>query len=497
MGYRAVFSYGAMKDAAGQAGKAASRLDSYQDEFQRKVVKALNNYSGSSCGHLSDARNAAARKSSALGRKAGSLEDYDASIRSVMEQCQTADSGVATRVGKLCGDFATRNGISVGWVEEYFSKFGTYIKNKTWLGRKTGDWTGKQLNAAGEAIDRLSYWYQYEGGKYTLWENVKTVLSALVTVAGVVVAFATAGTALAVAAAIVGAVAAVYTLTDGVTNVIYNCKAADAARNGDPASAYRLNNINKLSDSMRLSYSQSTHGWANFYDTSKLAVDIAKLGLDVANLVGSGMEWVTNGKFDPKKTDIWKADKKVLKDGWSAKKELFGKRLTNLKGMIKGGQWKELGKTGWSFVKQWGKNMKDNLFDDWSTLWKKAEPDKVLDWKDNLKKGEAVIKMVSTGYEWTGKTANKFVHHTDFKGGDYGKDVTEGLLDLFFSGFAGRAGKDNDVVISLKDFTDIVKDGKDGVENFSNIYGHMKGKSYYKESLKTFQAAKRLEGLTK
>lgn len=91
MEYQVTFSYDALQDSAKQAKKAASRLDSYQSEFQKKIIKKLNHYKGRSCGYLDDAQAAASRKYTALGRKVEMLERYQSDLEGIVTACKSTD----------------------------------------------------------------------------------------------------------------------------------------------------------------------------------------------------------------------------------------------------------------------------------------------------------------------------------------------------------------------------------------------------------------------
>lgn len=489
MGYQAAFSYGALSDAAKQAGKAASRLEDYQSELEKKVINKLSSYSGRSCGYLDEARRFAASKYTALGSKNVALDSYKTAVESMANQCRAVDSGVASRIETLCGEFTTRHGIHIGAVENFFTRGKTSLKNSSWFGRASGDVANEIKDSAKEAWSDFKHWYTYEGGKYALWENLKTALAVAATVAGAVIAFATAGTALAVAAAIVGAVSAIYTVTDGITNMHYNCAAAEAAKNGDPTLAHRLNQINSFSDHMRKSYSQSDHDIANMYDTSKAVVDTVKVVLDVADLAGSGIEWITNGKFDSGKMDLWEVSGKDLKDGWSAKMSMFKERIGSFKEMVKAKDWGLLRKTSGTLAQEFGRNVWEGLTDNYKTWSDKTE--------EPIKRAKAAIKTFSNATEWTGKTLDRFVFHTDVNGGDYGKDVFEGLRDLAFTGVAGRAGNDNDIAVTFGDVAGSAFDSRDAIKDFAEVAEHRGGGDFRATNNKTFRAAQRIKTLRK
>lgn len=327
----AIFDYSDMSRASNRAKTVADRMDAYADDLQRRISEHLDNYTGAKTANIYGAERAITQKIHFMEGRSADLKQFSERLDALVDYCKQSDQQVSSLISRLTGDFKTRNDISVNPVWEALCYLGVASGNSTDLGRFLGDLLDKGGNALGEAWDRIEFWYEYDGGKYYLTENLAAALAIAASVASVLAAIGTilaGGPALAIAAAVVGIAAGLFAIGNGVCNIINNCRAGRQAAE-DPGQAKRTNDINTGADWLRTTDNQALHNLATGLDITETALGVASLVLGGTELVKKGYTWLSKKPNLDIETLTFSQIKQGLSNGnW---KTMIGDRWSEIK----------------------------------------------------------------------------------------------------------------------------------------------------------------------
>lgn len=287
-------SYSSLIAASDEAGAVAKKLDKYADALENKVYKKLSKYDGEWSSNVSTALSKTDNKITELRDEQSRYEAYASDLKDLKDECIAVDKAVRSSVSALTASFKERNGIRNSKVENAISYFFTGLKNETafgrWLDRK-----GDEYKAGTSYIKScIKEWYNYEGGK----EVVKGILVGVLEVAIAILSIAGAilsGGLLAV----VGVVAGLIALANGIMNIYNETKAYAATQDGDPATGKRRSKINTCQDYLRSSYifgdDGATYEYNEFYNGLALGIDIVNFVCTVITVVSSCGKLIKNG----------------------------------------------------------------------------------------------------------------------------------------------------------------------------------------------------------
>lgn len=285
---QAVISYSKLEDAASEADKVATRLDTYSDEIYSKIYSKLTSYSGTWVEGLSDAKSNAIAKRNELAEKADHYRSYADDLRQLENTCQQVDNAVKQNISQLSSSFQTQNNISVG-VLDYVGMYISNALNDSAVGR----WINQGLDAVGESFselgDSIKNWYNFGGGEQ-LVDLVGTAILGVALCVFTVLAITASAPFVVIAAAVVSAaILLVNTCVDIAGEVVAYMQVS----NGDPVAAYRSEAIDSAQDLLRESDSSAAHIFATILDVTSFVCGAITMVYGVSNLIKSGYKWAT------------------------------------------------------------------------------------------------------------------------------------------------------------------------------------------------------------
>lgn len=385
----ATFHYSDMSRASSRAKTVADRMDDYANDLQRRIAAHLDSYTGERTANIYGADRAVSQKIRFLEERSGALLQFSERLDALVGHCKQSDQQISSMISRLTGDFKIRNDISVNPVWEAICYLDTALGNSTDIGRFLNNLLDKGRNSLDEAWDHMEFWYEYDGGKYYLTENIKAALSIAAGIAGILAAIATiaaGGTVLAIAGAIAGIVAGIFAIGNGICNIINNNKAGAQAAE-DPGQAKRTNEIDSAADWLRTTDNQGLHTFATVLDATETAANVVSVVAGGAELLKKGYSWLTKKPNLDLDTLTFAKIKQDLSNGnW---KTLISERWNDLKhGVIhtKSTLCSGDGDQIKAMLKSWGHAGKTNLASDHVKAWKDI---KAMDFSgiDNIKDG--------------------------------------------------------------------------------------------------------------
>lgn len=308
----ASISYSDLHDASQQAHKVAKRFDDYADELQSKVLNKIGNYNGPWTSNMSDAYNSISTKINELRDDYTRFEAYSTDLDTLRDDCKSVDTAVKSRIATLTAAFKKANKIRNSKIENCLAYTFTALGNLSADGRFNGNMDDYE-DLHEEYKDILhDIWLDYEGGR----ANRKSLIADILKVAGAVLAVAAAVAAVVItggAAAIIALAATSVLLCMTITDVVIDRKkekeALELSENNpeDAAMAYRLREINSLSDYLRngniqdeydqTAFNQSYKGrriWANVWDGTRIVVSVVSIVVSLPSAV-TGIQTVAYG----------------------------------------------------------------------------------------------------------------------------------------------------------------------------------------------------------
>lgn len=456
-------NYGELNDAAKDAGKTAGKLRDYASRLDDKISGPLSRYRGDSSGYLSSASASIKTKRDNLETSASEFDRFSGRLYDLVDSAKAADTNVSNKVSSLTGSFKKRHNIEINPLVEALCFLKNSIFGSTDIGRFF-DNLGRRI---GDALDgfanRVSQWYKYEGGKYML-EALKDILLVVAAVVLLVaaafvffpglIAVITGAAAMSFAVVAEGAalILAAIAVGDAMVDLEYSSRAAGQ---DDPVKAYRLNEIDSMSESLRTSYNSSDHTWATVIDATSIVCSV----ISVVNLgktaLTKGWGWLNGGN---KVNFNWSN----LKSAASAKWGNFTQGFQNFR--------LNFSTQGFSAIKDVASNLgnsfKTNLISNLNDIFK---PINTADTYKNLQNGGKNVKYVTNGFK------------TLLEDGPLGLIKDNVLFDLGLSSIALDSGLESKPdLVSIDDIRSILeKSFKQGGKigdlfsgnNYSQPYG--------------------------
>lgn len=287
---QACISYGSLKNASSEAKHVANKLNKYVDNLNSQVYKKLSEYSGDCTSNIEQINIQINSKITDLQNRAEAYMEYSQDLLDLKDQCVATDKAVRSRVSELTASFKSNNGIKDSNVQNSINYFLTSVGNRSscrrWLSDKKDEFRASKKYV----FQRIEDWWDYEGGAQFIkgiaiggLEATIALCAIAATVAGVVAAVV-AGTLTggAIVVAIAGLVSGLIAVGNAVVNIVNEKAAADATKNGDPATGRRRRDINSFQDYLRSSFYYGADGEKYEYNAGNYLI---ASGIDIVNTV--------------------------------------------------------------------------------------------------------------------------------------------------------------------------------------------------------------------
>lgn len=370
--------YSDLNNASKMSRQASTQAENYSKKLDG-ITKKFSDLKGGQSSNTSNALSFINSKISELNKKATRLDNFADSIDSFKEKVKSTDEAMAKRINTLAGEFKKANNMKISAVSEFFQWLNTDVLNATDFGRWVKDAFNTAADFIGDVKSSIYDWYRTGGGKYIVDSIIQIGVIAVA-----VVVLCTLGGGLFIA--IATAVAAVFSIVNAVSNIVYNARAF-ASNNSDPAWANRYDKVNKLSDILRFEFnSDIVNGIAATLDVTEIVANTVVIFHDIRGL-GSKFKNFAGDK------------------GFVGLKELFGSKNSGGAGIIGSrfmqktdGVWEMNPKTIWNGTKALftDSHFRAQIGQSTSRLWGEVK-DTVAYTKFNLKSGGEVIKGLFNG----------------------------------------------------------------------------------------------------
>lgn len=235
-------NFSQLNEAIKNAGKTATKLETYGELVYSHNYSTLTNIVGGSTEYTADAATKISQKKEELNQMASRFSNYSKTLTNFRNLVEEKDASLSSTIEGWAKTFTEQHSIACGPVESawrWICDGASSILNSTVLGqwihnslREVGDWFSNRW-------DDLKEWYAFDGGEF-----VVNIVLGLAAIAAAIFTIVTAGVGFVAFFAVVGAYIA-------IANAIFQIGTSVVAlvnQNKDPAWARRCAKDKKVSD---------------------------------------------------------------------------------------------------------------------------------------------------------------------------------------------------------------------------------------------------------